>query len=163
MKLLIHDLDNYEFKNLSDDIKIIDKKGEIKNCIGCFGCWVKTPAECVINDSYKDIGRYFSKSDEIIIISKCVYGGFSPFVKNVFDRAISYIHPYFKIRNNEMHHKRRYDNVIKLTAWFYGEDITSEEKETANNLLKANAINFDGFVERITFVNNIAELEGKIM
>ncbi len=163
MRLLIHDLDNYEFKNLSDDIKIIDKNGEIKNCIGCFGCWVKTPAECVINDSYKNIGEHFSKSDEIIIISKCVYGGFSPFVKNVLDRAISYIHPYFKIRNNEMHHKRRYDNVIKLTAWFYGEDVTSEEKETANNLLKANAVNYDGFVEQVTFVNSIAELEGKIV
>lgn len=163
MKLLIHDLDNYEIKNLSDDIKIIDKKNDIKNCIGCFGCWLKTPAECVINDSYKNMGELLSKSDEIIIISKCVYGGFSPFIKNVFDRAIPYIHPYFVTRNNEMHHKRRYKNVIKLTAWFYGEDITSEEKETANNLLRANAINYDGLVKQINFVKNIDVLEGKII
>lgn len=51
MKLLIHDLNDYEFKNLSDDIKIIEKTEPINNCIGCFGCWVKTPAKCVINDS----------------------------------------------------------------------------------------------------------------
>ncbi len=163
MKLLIHDLNDYEFKNLSDDIKIIEKKEPINNCIGCFGCWVKTPAKCIINDSYENMGEYFSKSDEIIIISKCVYGGFSSFVKNILDRSISYVHPYFKMRNNEMHHKRRYNNIIKLTVWFYGENITLEEKETANKLVVANAINFDGVVNKITFVDNISELEGKII
>ncbi len=163
MKLLIHDLNDYEFKNLSDDIKIIEKTEPINNCIGCFGCWVKTPAKCVINDSYENMGEYFSKSDEIIIISKCLYGGFSPFVKNILDRSISYVHPYFEMRNNEMHHKRRYKNIIKLTVWFYGENITLEEKETANKLVVANAINFDGVVKQITFVDNISELEGKII
>ncbi len=163
MRLLIHDLDNYEFKDLPNDIKIIEKKDDIKHCIGCFGCWIKTPAECVINDSYKNIGELFSKSDEIIVISKCVYGGYSPYVKNVFDRAISYIHPDFKMRNNEMHHKRRYDNVIKLSAWFYGEDITEEEKDVASNLLKANALNYDGIVKQVNFINDILELEGKII
>ncbi len=159
MRLLIHDLDDFEFKNLSNDIKVINKKDDIKSCIGCFGCWVKTPAECVINDSYKNMGELLSKLDEIIIISKCVYGGLSPFIKNVFDRAISYIHPYFVIRNNELHHKRRYKNIINLTVWFYGEDITSKEKETANSLMKANAVNFDGLVNQITFIKNIDELE----
>ena len=163
MRLLIHYLDNYEFKDLPNDIKIIEKKDDIKHCIGCFGCWIKTPAECVINDSYKNIGELFSKSDEIIVISKCVYGGYSPYVKNVFDRAISYIHPDFKMRNNEMHHKRRYDNVIKLSAWFYGEDITEEEKDVASNLLKANALNYDGIVKQVNFINDILELEGKII
>lgn len=163
MKLLIHDLNDYEFKNLSDDIKIIEKKESINNCIGCFGCWVKTPSKCVINNSYENMGEYFSKSEEIIIISKCVYGGFSPFVKNILDRSISYVHPYFKMRNNEMHHKRRYYNIIKLTVWFYGENITLEEKETANKLINANAINFDGVVKQISFVDSISELERKVI
>ena len=42
----------------------------------------------------------------------------------VQDRAISYPHPNFVIRKGEMHHKRRYDNVIQLSAHFYGENIT---------------------------------------
>lgn len=176
MKLYIHDLQDYEFKkllndmessadceNIYNDIKIIEKVKPINNCIGCFGCWIKTPAKCVINDSYEDMGEYFSKSDEIIIISRCVYGGFSPFVKNVLDRSISYIHPYFKMRNNEMHHKRRYKNIINLTVWFYGENITLDEKETANKLVKANAINLGGVVRKINFVDNISKLEGKII
>lgn len=163
MKLLIHDLNDLKLKNLSDDIKVIKQEEPIKSCIGCFGCWIKTPARCVIKDSYENMGEYFSKSEELIIISKCVYGGFSPFIKNVLDRSISYIHPYFVKRNNEMHHKRRYDNVIKLSVWFYGENITLEEKETAKKLVEANVINFDGIVKEITFVENYSELEEKVI
>ena len=76
------------------------------------------------------------------------------------DRAISYIHPDFVIRKGEMHHKRRYDNVIQLTAYFYGENITDIEKETARNLMEANADNYDGMVKSVQFYQSVKELEG---
>lgn len=47
MKVLIHDLDsdvlNGLFPNISKEVKIISPEKEIKKCIGCFGCWIKTP------------------------------------------------------------------------------------------------------------------------
>lgn len=112
MRLLIHDLNNEEFQELftkqMSETMIISDNGTIRHCIGCFGCWVKTPAACVIRDDYGDMGENLSKCKDLIIISKCCYGGLSPFVKNVLDRSISYIHPYFVTRNGEMHHRRRY-------------------------------------------------------
>ncbi len=89
---------------------------------------------------------------ELILVSRCCYGSVSPFVKTVQDRAISYIHPYFVLRRGEMHHKRRYSNVIQLSAYFYG-TITAAEKETARNLIEANADNYDGLVKNIFFYN----------
>lgn len=83
----------------------------------------------------------------------------SPVVKMVQDRAISYIHPDFDIRQGEMHHKRRYKNIISLSAYFYGDDITDSEKITAQNLLEANALNYDGEVKCICFYKTIEELE----
>ena len=59
-----------------------------------------------------------------------------------------------------MHHKRRYKNVISLSAYFYGENITDEEKETARNMQEANAVNYDGLVEAVHFYKFINELEG---
>ncbi|MEG2936449.1 MAG: flavodoxin family protein, partial [Clostridium sp.] len=118
MKLVIHDLKNEEFQKLFPkgikDAKVISNDGTIKNCIGCFGCWIKTPGVCVIRDNYGDMGEIFSKCDEITIISECCYGGYSPFVKNVLDRAISYVHPNLVMRKGEMHHKRRYDNKFTM-------------------------------------------------
>jgi hypothetical protein len=113
----------------------------------------------VIHDKYEDMGENLSKCDEVIIISKCFYGGYSPFVKNVLDRSISYIHPYFTFRNGEMHHRRRYDNHFKLKVYFYGENITDQEKQTAEKLIQANAINLDCSAEKVTFVQDIAEIK----
>lgn len=167
MKLLIHDIETNDFQklfpSLLDDAMVISNNGNIHHCIGCFGCWVKTPAACVIRDEYGDMGEYLSKCEEMIIISKCCYGGFSPFVKNVLDRGISYVHPYFKIRNGEMHHQRRYKNHIDMQVWFYGENITEKEKQTAQKLVKANSINLFCNVSRITFAHNIMEMEEQIL
>ncbi len=167
MKLLIHDLENKEFKkifpNQLDDTIIISDDGTIHHCIGCFGCWIKTPGACIIRDKYGDMGEYLSKCQEVILISKCCYGGFSPFVKNVLDRSISYIHPYFVIRNGEMHHRRRYKNHIDMRVWFYGENITEKEKQTSEKLVKANSINLDCHVSSISFVNSIEKMEDEIL
>lgn len=167
MRLLIHDLDTEDFQRLFhdsfEDTMIISDDGTIHNCIGCFGCWVKTPGACIIRDKYGDMGEYVSKCTEVIIISKCYYGGFSPFVKNVLDRSISYIHPYFVIRNKEMHHKRRYENHFDFKVWFYGESITEKEKQTAQKLIKANSINFDCKSRSVKFITNISEMEGKAL
>lgn len=103
------------------------------------------------------------KCTELILVSRCCYGSVSPFVKKVQDRAISYIQADFVIRKGEMHHKRRYKNVIALSAYLYGENITDVEKETARNLMKANADNYDGLVKDVQFYKSVEELEGVIL
>ena len=92
------------------------------------------------------------------MISECLYGGFSSFVKKVQDRGISYVRPDFAIVNDEMRHRRRYSNRIRLSAYFYGDDITEEEKITAENIVKANAKNFYAVVERVVFLRDPEEL-----
>lgn len=163
MRIIIHDLEQTEFDatgiKSGEDTHVISDNGKIKHCIGCFGCWVKTPGTCVIKDGYSDMGVLMSRCDELIIVSECTYGGFSPFVKNVLDRSISYVSPHFTIRNKELHHKRRYDNVITINAYLYGADITEKEKETAVSLIKANAINYDGNVGRVQFFNSVADVK----
>lgn len=159
MKLIITDIENFNLP-IEGKHKVISPRGEIHHCLGCFGCWVKTPGKCVIQDGYENTGVHMSKCQELIIISRLCYGSVSPFVKTVQDRAISYIHPDFELRKGEMHHKRRYNNVILLSAYFYGEDITDAEKETARNLMEANADNYDGLVRNIRFFKSTEELEG---
>lgn len=167
MRLLIHDLKEDElisvFKEIADDIITISNNGSIKKCIGCFNCWIKTPATCIIKDNYQHMGKMISQSEEIIIITKCTYGGYSPFVKNVMDRSISYIHPYFTIRNGEMHHKIRYAEQVNLSVHFYGENVTKEEKDTARKLVKGNALNFNIKNYTINFYKNIDEIRGDIL
>ena len=164
MKLMIHDLNDKTMKcllsGITEDVTLVSDNGTAHHCIGCFGCWIKTPGACVIRDHYGDMGERLSKCDEVVIISQCFYGGFSPSVKKVMDRSISYNHPYFVTRNGEMHHRRRYQNQFALKVWFYGENITEKEKQTAQKLIQANAVNLDCGVESIVFVRNVSQIKG---
>lgn len=165
MRLFIHDLGQEEYERLGikrKDVITISNDEPIRPCIGCFGCWVKTPGKCVIRDFYGDMGEYLSKCSEVVIISRCCYGGFSPFVKNVLDRSIPYLHPGFAIKNGEMHHKMRYENEFELCVWFYEEGMTAAEEWTARNIVQANAVNLGCTLKKIEFVKQVRELEGKI-
>lgn len=143
MNLLIHDLPTLNERiiphGVPDDTVVIASNPKIHLCKGCFDCWIKTPAQCSIRDDYARMGLLLSRSDNLIIISKCFYGGYSPFVSNVLNRSISYILPYFEIRNGEIHHTGRYDNHPELKVYLYG--VTSRrEQETARKLVQRNGV-----------------------
>ncbi len=153
MKIVITDTGMSPVRLTEEDL-LIGNSGEAKACTGCFSCWVKTPGTCVIDDRLKDMGFALSGCDELIIVSSCRYGSYSPFVKNVMERCLSYVRPDFEIRGGKMRHKRRYGNVISVSAWFYGEDLYEEEKECARQLIQRNAENLGGKVKNIVFVGS---------
>jgi multimeric flavodoxin WrbA len=165
MKLIMHDLPGTDFNRIAPSIHqedvVIGYTEKIHHCIGCYGCWIKTPGVCVIKDGYENIGQLFSKCDELIVISKCVYGSYSSFIRNVWDRSISYLLPYFVLKNHETHHKKRYKNQFSKTVYFYGES-TEPERKTAERLIKANAISFDEKNTQVFFYNSFEEIGGKI-
>ena len=66
----------------------------------------------------------------------------------------------FIIKNGEMHHKHRYTNHFKLSAHFYGEDITDDEKKTAKDIIESNAENFHGEFNGVYFYKSKDELKG---
>ncbi|SFH65126.1 hypothetical protein SAMN05192551_1024 [Tindallia magadiensis] len=166
MKMLIHDLAEEDLLQLlekREDIMLISYNTPIHHCIGCFGCWVKTPAYCVLKDDYSDLAPRMDACNEVILISRCTYGGYSPFVKNVLDRSIGYIHPDFTIRKGEMHHKNRYPQQLSMTAHFYGEDLTLEEKNTATELVQANGLNLNSKKNQVLFYQQPSEMKGRIL
>ena len=111
-----------------DDI-LFSARPIVNHCMGCFGCWIKTPAKCVIKDRCDVMTSYIPKCDELVVISPILYGGYSDNIKAVLDRSIGYILPYFRIVNGEMHHKMRYENPFKFNVHFYGEcDVEDKSK-----------------------------------
>ncbi|HAV90856.1 hypothetical protein [uncultured Eubacterium sp.] len=156
MNLLIHDLSDEEWGEVSDKYegwKVIADEGNIKPCVGCFGCWVKEPGQCVIKDGYEHMGELIHKADEVVIMSKYTYGGFSSFVKNVFDRSIGYVLPYFEIFEGEMHHKKRYPEEKNITFVFRGIDLSDADKQKAKRYVEAVCRNLHSKIKDIVFEN----------
>ena len=155
IRLIICDVPTEHIEKFTTDEDILINANDIhRYCIGCFGCWLKTPGTCIIKDGFENMGQRLSEVNEFILISKATFGSYSSAVKNVLDRSISYVLPFFEIRNGEMHHGERYHNDLTISALFYG-DMSEEEKCTAENLVKANAVNLNAALGKVHFVDSM--------
>ncbi|MCR5794483.1 MAG: flavodoxin family protein [Solobacterium sp.] len=159
MKVIVTDTGIFPGRKNEEDI-VIRNNMDIRPCVGCFSCWTKTPGACIHDDELYDIGLRLARCTELVIVSKCLYGGVSPFVKRVIERFLPYMHPDFTVRNGMMRHKRRYPHTFEISAYFYGEEISDEEKRSASDLVKANAVNLYASVKDIVFVKEAWQIGG---
>ena len=160
--LLVHDLDvknsNEIIPLLPPNTKIFSKEiDNIKGCLGCFNCWIKTPGKCIIEDSYTEMPKYILESDTFVIITRIKYGCYTSYVKNVLDRSIGFMLPFFQTVNGELHHTPRYNKSPKLVVIGYGDDITFDEEQTFKKLIKGNAINLCCNYYKTYVINNLSE------
>lgn len=146
-RLVIHDL---EKNPIQPDADVACSNGSMEPCVGCYSCWVATPGKCALRDGWEHMGWRIANCDELVIVSRCVYGGVSAFVKNVLDRSIPYLHPDFEMVAGRMHHKQRYEQKRKLRVFFYGK-ISAGEQTTAKRWVDAMAINMNLSVECVSF------------
>ena len=159
MKVVIHDLDS-KYNSLIESRCgcMVTADGKYAPCQGCFGCWTKHPAECFMKDKLRQVCRIIGQSDEVVIITKNLYGGYSAAVKNVLDRSIGTSTPLSTYRGRQMHHTLRYGRHGVWKVVVYG-DITDVEKDTFRYLAERNALN-DGFEKsEVLFIENPEELE----
>lgn len=158
MRTIIHDLDNIDFLNVKSDDNVINNVDN-NSCVGCFKCWVKEPLKCTFKDKISENGKNILNSDELIIISKCIDGSYSYKVKRILERSISYVEPFFVMRDNEIHHKTRTDKKINFKVYFYNNYINEMTKETASKLVKANQKNLNTNEPEIYFVSDLKEIK----
>ncbi|GFZ33211.1 flavodoxin [Clostridium zeae] len=118
------------------EIRIIQVgKQELKSCIGCFGCWIKTPGKCVIKDLIGEINRNYISSDTVIYLTPVIFGQYSSNIKNVIDRSQPYVLPFFKKINGTTKHPLRYEKNPKEIIIAYNDEIIEEEKNTFLDLI----------------------------
>lgn len=106
-------------------------------CTGCFGCWIKKPGECVINDMMAQINRSVINSDTVLYFSPVIFGQFSANIKNVMDRSIPNILPFFETKpDGSTTHPPRYDSYPKQIIIGYGDVISNEDKQLFIDITK---------------------------
>jgi multimeric flavodoxin WrbA len=92
------------------DLRELDLKG----CSGCFGCWVKTPGECVQRGDNAKLCKSAIDADLLLLASPITMGFTTALLKRAADHMIALIHPYFVVENGEVHHRSRYASYPKF-------------------------------------------------
>ncbi len=101
----------------------------LKPCIGCFGCWVKTPGHCIHTaDGGTGYLRKIFDADHLVILSRITWGTYSVTVKGYCDRMLPLLHPNFRKLNGEMHHRLRYGKLPRILAVGFGARSDAEEE-----------------------------------
>ena len=162
MKVILYDLDSQfdEMVKSRCDLALA-ADGKYAPCQGCFGCWTKHPAECFMKDRLQQVCRLIGKADELVIITKNLYGGYSTAVKNVLDRSIGTSTPFSTYRGRQMHHTLRYGKHDLWKVVVYG-NISDAEKETFRYMAERNAVN-DGYQRsEVVFLEDLGRLEEQL-
>lgn len=161
MKLIMSDRPlNIRIQNMKD-IKYFDLSSlKIANCVGCFGCWTKTPGRCVIRDDAPQVYTSIAQSDELMYVSRIKYGGYDTIMKTMLERAIPVQQAFIRIHNNETHHVQRDVVAKKAVVVAYG-DIGDDEKNIFKQLVARNAHNMSFSSYEILFVLE-SEIDGVV-
>jgi multimeric flavodoxin WrbA len=102
----------------------------LKPCLGCFGCWVKTPGRCVIKADAEEaeaVIRDFLRSDLVVLGGATPFGCYSPALKAAVDRMLPVLLPYFRRFRGEMHHVPRYARMPRIVSAGFGEASEAED------------------------------------
>jgi len=114
----------------------------LKGCSGCFGCWVKTPGECVKRDDSAQMRRAFIEADLLLLASPIVMGFTTSLLKRAADQFIPLIHPYFVVEGGEAHHRARYAHYPKFGLLLSADgDSDAEDVEITTAIWRRTARN----------------------
>ena len=153
MRLILSDLPLQIDLKEKTDVHVVDLSSlKITNCVGCFGCWVKTPGKCVIRDDATKVYPLIAKSDSVIYVSHIRYGGYDTIMKTMLERAIPIQKAFIRLHHGETHHVQR--KVVEKDAVIIACGAHSkEEQELFTRLVKRNAENMLFRSYQIRFVS----------
>jgi multimeric flavodoxin WrbA len=114
---------------------------DIAPCLGCFGCWVKTPGMCVVGDEGRDVVRMAVQSDLMVFLTPVTFGGYSSILKKALDRIIPIISPFFMTVGGEIHHRPRYARYPTIVGVGILPQPDEESERIFKTLVSRNAIN----------------------
>jgi multimeric flavodoxin WrbA len=121
---------------------------DIKFCTGCFGCWVKTPGQCVVKDASHDVCRAVINSDFLLWAAPLRMGFPDATLKKMMDKSIPLIHPYFVVDHGEAHHRPRYERYPRIGLLLQKEaDTDAEDLRIVRDIFSRTALNMKSRLE----------------
>lgn len=121
--------------------RILARELQVRACTGCFGCWTRTPGECVISDDARGVAERAIASDVFAVVSPISYGSYGSLAKSVLDRMICLVLPHFTMVDGEVHHKRRYARYPVSLALGTLAQPSAEETALFERLVERNSVN----------------------
>jgi multimeric flavodoxin WrbA len=119
---------------------IILNEHDVKGCVGCLGCFFKTPGVCRFKDLVQQLPSTYVKSDIVVLITRVTFGGFSSILAKAYDRLVIQLESHlFEVSSGVMRRKKRYrQSYPSLLAIGLEEEADMEDRSIFNALVQKN-------------------------
>ena len=152
MKIILSDRPlSLDLGNREDVVSFDLSHMKIAPCVGCFGCWTKTPGKCVIRDDAVKVYPRLAESDTALYVSRVRYGGDDTVMETMLERAIPVQQAFIRLLDGETHHVQRAVAPKRAVIVAYGA-LDREEEDLFRRLVARNAKNmsFQSYEIRFT-------------
>ncbi|MBO4981046.1 MAG: flavodoxin family protein [Lachnospiraceae bacterium] len=110
-----------ELKGMVSDCKVIHTyEMQLKPCVGCNACWLKTPGVCSIQDGYEEILKGYIEYDATVFLAGTALNFVDYRMKNVIDRILPLVTMYIHIVDGQCRHVPRYDRKYQFGLLYFG-------------------------------------------
>ena len=121
--------------------RIVVRDLDMRPCTGCFGCWTRTPGECVIDDDARSVAERVIAADVYAVVTPVSFGSFGSLAKSVLDRLICLVLPHFTMVDGEVHHRPRYRAIPRGARARNDAAPDAEQAALFARLVERNAVN----------------------
>ncbi|MFH0771944.1 MAG: flavodoxin family protein [Candidatus Omnitrophota bacterium] len=105
-------------KEAGADVKhVLLAEKNIKHCLGCFACWLKTQGKCVIKDDMEVLLNEFIDSDIVVFATPLYVDNVTAIMKGFMDRIIPIVEPRIEEdEQGESRHPLRFGKSPKIVV-----------------------------------------------
>ena len=108
----------------------------VKNCIGCYTCWTKTPGVCVHNDDMRnELFPKWLESDLVVYATPLYYYTVNATMKAFIERLLPVLQPFIELKEGKATHPLRHQPpkaVLLSVAGLPEKDIFDQLSSWAN-------------------------------
>jgi multimeric flavodoxin WrbA len=118
-------------------------KKTVKNCIGCFTCWTKTPGVCILKDDMtNELFQKWLGSDLVVYATPLYHYTVNAAMKAFIERTLPALLPFFEGRNGRTFHpiRQKPPKAVVLSVAGFPENTVFNQLSSYVNFLFGKAL-----------------------
>ena len=136
------------------EVEIVDiRNKKVKNCVGCFSCWTKTPGVCIQKDDMtRELFPKWLESDLVVYASPLYHFTVNAAVKAFIERTLPILEPFFIPKKGRTYHplRSKAPKVVMLSVAGFPEDSVFDQLSSwVNFIFGSNSIYENALIAEI--------------
>lgn len=128
-------------REASAEVEVIPLRGkQVKNCIGCYTCWTKTPGVCIHKDDMtNELYPKWLAADLVVYATPLYHFTVNATMKAFIERTLPVIQPFFELKGTQTWHplRDRHPAIAMLSvAGFPDDSVFDQLSSWANFIFK---------------------------